>query len=432
MSTALKETLEGIGKAVHDLRQDNDRSLEELKSGNETRYKELQSKCDQQETVIVDLQKKRLDQERQVAILKDRLEIVEAMNDRPKANISQKMMDQDTELFIKWFRSGGKDQQAFNEREDLRRKSLEMKDVLIGTALLGGNALPKIISSQVDKLILRLSGVVDAIGPQTVGSSDYQQLLSIHGGTSGWAGETTSRTATGTPNLRNCKPTWGELYAYPQASNHALQDIFFDVQTWLVNDIADGMAKNLSTAIWSGNGTNQPTGMTNTSPVATADYASPMRAAAAYQFTSMAGLAPTSPNVIHFDSIINLTYTLAPGYRANARYAMNTLTQGVVRRLKATTTGQYLWEPSTQVGQPDRLLGYPVFTWEDMGNANTVDAYCMAFGDFSKGYALVNRSELETTVENVTTPGYTKFYVRRRWGGIPYNNDAIKFLRNAD
>lgn len=431
MANELLQAVEAVNKSVVDMRDANDKALDALSKGNEAKFKELQAKADKFEAETVEGIRIRRDLERKLALQTDRLEILEALNDRPGANIQAKMIDQDKELFLRWFRSGGADKDAFNERNALRQKGLEMKDVLLGTALLGGNALPKVIAAAVDKLVLRLSSVAEAIGPKTVGSSDYQQLLSIFGGNSGWVGETTTRSATGTPNLRNCKPTWGELYAYPQASNWSLQDIFFDVESWLIGDIADGMSQNLSTAIWNGTGTNRPTGMTNTTPVTTADYASPMRAAVAYQFTSMNGLAPTSPNVIHMDSVINLVYTLAPAYRQNAKFAFNTLTQGILRRLK-TSQGVYLWEPSTQAGQPDKLLGYPVFTWEDMGNGNTVDAFCGAFGDWAKSYALVYRQELDTTVENITTPGYTKYYVRRRWGGIPYNNDAVKFLRNAD
>jgi HK97 family phage major capsid protein len=221
------------------------------------------------------------------------------------------------------------------------------------------------------------------------------------------------------------------LYAYPQASEWSLQDIFFNVQDWITSEIAEGFALNLSLSIFSGNGTNQPTGMTNTTPTTGADYASPLRGAAIYQYTSMSGLSPTSPNVIHMDSVINLAYTLNPRYRQNAKFAFNTLTQGILRRLKSTD-GQYYWQPSLQAGQPDRLMGYPVFTWENLANGNTVDGFCGAFGDFKKGYVLSYRKELAVTVDQVTNPGYTRFYVRRRYGGCPLNNDAVKFLRNQD
>jgi predicted phage gp36 major capsid-like protein len=38
-------------------------------------------------------------------------------------------------------------------------------------------------------------------------------------------------------------------------------------------------------------------------------------------------------------------------------------------------------------------------------------------------------SGLRITRDEVTNPGYTRFYVRRREGGIVLNNNAAKFLK---
>lgn len=432
-SSALKETLEGIGKAVHDLREDNDRSIDELKQGNETRYKELQQKCDGYEGQITELTRKRLDQERAYSLVKDRLEILEAMADRPKGNIIAKMHDEDEQLFVKWVRSGFTDQQAVVARNELQRKSLEIKvdTVTAGTALLGGSAVPKVISDQVERLILRTSGVVDAIGVKTVGTSDYNKVVTISGQAGSWAAELGSRSQGNAPNTRNIKPTQGELYAYLYASKESLQDLMFDVVNWLVTDVAESHAVTLATAIYSGNGSGKPTGMTNTTPVTTADYASPMRVAATYQFVSHNGIDTSSPNRITLDILQAAIATLAPGYKTGSKFAMNSFTQGYARRLK-DTTNQYLWQPSITAGQPDTLFGYPVFTWEDLANGNTVDGFCAVFGNWARGYELVNRGPLDIVTDNITTVGTTKFWVSRRWGGIPSNNDALKFVRNAD
>jgi HK97 family phage major capsid protein len=56
-------------------------------------------------------------------------------------------------------------------------------------------------------------------------------------------------------------------------------------------------------------------------------------------------------------------------------------------------------------------------------------AFPVAFGNFARGYLLADRTQIRITVDNVTTPGYVKFYVRRREGGCVLNNDAVKFLR---
>jgi len=432
-NSALRETLEGIGKAVHDLRADNDRSLDELKQGNETRYKELQQKCDAYETQITDLTRKRLDQERAYTLIKDRIEILEAYADRPKGNALVKMIDEDTKLFEKWLRSGFTDRQAVAARDELARKALEIKvdTVTVGTALLGGNAVPKVISDQVERLILKTSGVVNAIGPKTVGTPDYHRVVTISGQSGAWAAELGTRNQGNAPNTRDIKPTQGELYAYLFATKESLQDLMFNVVDWLTTDVAESHAVKLATAIYNGNGTGQPTGMTNSAPTATADYASPMRAAAVYQFVSHSTIDVSSPNKLTLDILQTAISTLAPGYRQGAQFAMSSLTQGIARRLK-DTQGRYLWETSVQAGQPDVLFGYPVFTWEDLVSGNTVDGLVAAFGNWGRSYELVNRGPLEIVTDNVTTVGTTKFWVSRRWGGIPCNNDALKFVKNAD
>ena len=46
-----------------------------------------------------------------------------------------------------------------------------------------------------------------------------------------------------------------------------------------------------------------------------------------------------------------------------------------------------------------------------------------------EGYLAVDRVGLRMTMDNITTPGYVKYYVRRRQGGKVYNDDAIKLLK---
>jgi HK97 family phage major capsid protein len=60
------------------------------------------------------------------------------------------------------------------------------------------------------------------------------------------------------------------------------------------------------------------------------------------------------------------------------------------------------------------------------------DNHVVFFGNWARGYLLVERTGMEITVDQVTNPGYTRFYVRRRIGGCVLNNDAIKCLTYAD
>ena len=78
-------------------------------------------------------------------------------------------------------------------------------------------------------------------------------------------------------------------------------------------------------------------------------------------------------------------------------------------------------------------MGFPVFTFEDMADATTADGFYLGFGDWRRAYTLTYRRELAVTVDNnITTPGFVLFYIRRRYGGIVANNDALKLLKLAD
>jgi HK97 family phage major capsid protein len=431
MANPILEKIDEIGVAWTEFRKVNDARLEELKKGNDARANEHGEALTKINAALQLYTKQRDDLTREFNVLRERMELAEALLDRPKGTPEEKVAAEHKEVFFKALRKGFQDHELNHKLRLIEGKQREMegKDITL-TAIGGGYGLPKEIAAEIEKLVLKFSDIVANVKQVTVGTSDYQELVSIFGGNCGWVAETATRTATGTPNLRNVKPTWGELYSYPQISEWSLQDIFFDVVAWLTQDISDGMAVALATSIWNGNGTANLTGMTNSAPTTTADYASPMRAPAIYQYLAVnaVGLDNTSPTKVTMDSIINLVYNLRPTYRQGAKFAMNSTVQGYVRLLKSTY-GVYYWEPSVQLGQPDRLLGYPVFTWEDMGQAKTLNALAIAFGNFNRAYLLVNRRELNITQDNVTNPGYVRFWVRRRYGGMPLNNDAVKFLK---
>ena len=204
-------------------------------------------------------------------------------------------------------------------------------------------------------------------------------------------------------------PTGGELYAYPKASNWSLDDIFFNVQGWLSDAVAEKFAQLEGQAVLTGDGSNTLTGMLNSAPTAVSDEAG-TRAAAVYQFINS---GDNSPTAVDADALIDLVYTVNSAYRSGAVFVMNSTTAGSVRKLKDSGTGAYVWQPGLVAGRPDRLLGYGVEIWEDLddiGGGNLP----VAFGNFSRGYELIDRSDLAITVDPYTSPGQTKFYVRKR------------------
>ena len=107
---------------------------------------------------------------------------------------------------------------------------------------------------------------------EQIGSGDVRFLVNLRGATSGWASESGSRTASSTPSLREIVPTGGELYAYPKASNWSLDDIFFNVEAWLAEEVGEAFAVAEGQAVISGNGSDKPTGMLNSAPTSRDDF----------------------------------------------------------------------------------------------------------------------------------------------------------------
>lgn len=426
----LVKVIEGLGSAVEDMRKAQDRSVEELKKGNEALAREFAEKANRANEDIDGLMKAKRELEAKLKLQQERIEILEAVSSRPGNTVQAKAKDEEQAAFAAAFRKGFQDME-FNhayKTAQAKRRELEGKAVTIATAADGGYAVPEEIGRSIESLILRMSGVVQNVKNITVGTSDYKELVSVHGTTSGWVAEAGTRSETGTANLRERAPTWGELYAYPKVSNWSLEDIFFNVVEWLTADASQGMAKALDAAIYNGNGSAKPTGIFAASPVATADYASPLRAANVIQYVPCNA---TSPQTVNATDLIDLVYTLAPGYRPNAKLYMNTLTQATVRKFK-DTDGQYLWQPSLQAGQPERLLGYEVVTWEDLANPDTADGFSVVFGDMARAYVLTQRTGIAIDRNPYGAIGYTSFYIRKRYGGCVLNNDAVKALKLAD
>lgn len=423
------EAVEKVNELVTEERRINDERYEALEKGNEARTKELDEQLERIGEDIIKAEKAKKEADQKYKIMQERVEMLEIANDRPGKTLGEKAAGEYKAAFFSAFRSKFKDGEKNAEMSKAHRKMLEAKTVQIGDNALGGHGVPEDVSQQIEDLMLRASDILQILNMKTVGTSDYKELVSINSTTSAWAAELGTRSQQTDPNLRQIAPTMGELYTYVFASNEALEDIFFDVEGWFVKTAAESAAKALDAAAWSGNGSSRPTGMINTTPVSTADTASPLRAAAAYQYI------PTdsaSPQALGADDVIDLVYALNRAYRRNARFGCNQNTQAALRKLKSSN-GDYYWQPSLQAGQPDRLLGYPVFTYEDMADPTTADGFYLGFGDWDRAYTLITRTGLAiTTDDNITTPGTVKFYIRRRFGGIPANNDALKFLRLAD
>lgn len=154
-----------------------------------------------------------------------------------------------------------------------------------------------------------------------------------------------------------------KLHVAVKVTEELLYDNVFNLETYILDKFARALANAEEDAFLNGDGVGKPLGI----------------------FAATGGgqvaITTASATTITADEVINLIYSLKRPYRKNAAFITNDQTLAILRKLK-DGNGAYIWQPSYQVGEPDSLLGYPVYT---SAYVPTVAAGnpVMAFGDYS-------------------------------------------------
>ena len=108
---------------------------------------------------------------------------------------------------------------------------------------------------------------------------------------------------------------------------------------------------------------------------------------------------------------------------------MNRRTVSAVRKFK-DSDGGYIWQPAQRPGETASLLGYAVTEIETMPDVGA-DAAAIAFGDFQRGYLIVDRAGVRVLRDPYSAKPYVLFYTTKRVGGGVQNFDAIKVMKFA-
>jgi len=101
----------------------------------------------------------------------------------------------------------------------------------------------------------------------------------------------------------------------------------------------------------------------------------------------------------------------------------------VIRKMK-DAEGHYLWQPATKAGDPSLVLGYPVAESEDMPSLAT-DSYSVAFGDFRRGYLIVDRVGIRVLRDTSNQKPYLMYNTSKLVGGAVQDSNPIKILKIA-
>ncbi len=186
--------------------------------------------------------------------------------------------------------------------------------------------------------------------------------------------------------LAGTDPTFAKMtlgaYKYGQLlqiSSEAIQDTSIDIVSLAMRDMGRGLGRLLDVDLVAGSGSGEPTGLITATGLA-----------------GGAGTVATGGSLVNatYENLVDLVHSIADEYRhsGSCGWLMKDSTIAQVRKLRdgaGGTVGAPLWEPSLtaglQNGQPDRLLGFPVFGDPNVASQGSA-AKSIAFLDFSAYY----------------------------------------------
>ena len=250
--------------------------------------------------------------------------------------------------------------------------------------------------------------IIRSIAKTITTSAERKIPIAATHSTAQWTAENASYTESN-PTFAQKQIDAFKLTDLIKVSTELLQDSMFDLESYIAQEFARAFGVAEEEAFCVGTGAGQPSGI----------------------FTANGGevgVTAGSPTAITVDNIIDLIYSLKSPYRRNAIFLMKDVTISGLRKLK-DANGAYLWQPSVQAGQPDRLLGYPIYT-SPYVPAAAAGALPIAFGDFSN-YWIADR--MNRTVQRLNElyagNGQVGFIATERVDGKVILNEGIKLLQ---
>jgi HK97 family phage major capsid protein len=147
-----------------------------------------------------------------------------------------------------------------------------------------------------------------------------------------------------------------KLHVAIKVTEELLYDNAFGLENYIITQFGKALANAEEDAFLNGDGSGKPTGL--------------------FAVTGGGTVAGTLSATIKSDDMLDLVYALKRPYRKNASFIMNDKTLAQLRKLK-DNNGAYIWQPSYQAGEPDKVLGYAVHT------SAYAPENAIAFGDYS-------------------------------------------------
>jgi HK97 family phage major capsid protein len=285
----------------------------------------------------------------------------------------------------------------------------ELKTLTVSSDPQGGYLAPAEMSTEFIRELVEFSPIRSVASVRSTGSPSviYPRRTGITNAK--WKGETQAQEGS-EPAFGQSEIVVREINTYVDISNQLLADSAGQAEAEVRLALAEDFGKKEGAAFVNGNGILEPEGI-----------------------MTAAGIGETvngHATVLAADALITLMYAMPAAYRNAGAWAMNGVTLATIRKLK-DGQGNYLWQPSFQVGQPETILGRPVVEMIDLPDIAS-GTFPIIYGDWS-GYRIVDRIGLSILVNPylLATNGLTRIHATRRVGGGVLQSAKFRKLKMA-
>jgi HK97 family phage major capsid protein len=299
----------------------------------------------------------------------------------------------------------------------------ELKAMSVGSDADGGYLVTPDTTGRMVKKIFETSDIRRIANVQTISTDKLEGSEDLEEAGAGWVGETEARSETTTPKLGEWEIPVHEMYAEPRATQKLLDDASVNVEAWLGDKVGMRFGRIENGAFVTGNGIRKPRGFANYGTAL--DDGSGVSWGTIGHVLSGADGAFAGSNPA--DRIHDLIGLLKSAYLQGANFVTKRQVVTLIRKFK-DGQGQYLWQPSLVLGEPEQLAGFPIVRAEDLAAPGT-GSLSLWFGNFNEGYQIVDRQGTRTVRDPFTTKPFVKFYSTRRVGGAVVNFEAIKAMK---
>ncbi|MCG2586500.1 phage major capsid protein [Massilia sp. TS11] len=296
-----------------------------------------------------------------------------------------------------------------SQRKALEAVEAEYKSLSVSNDTTGGYLAPSEYVKEIIKGATEISPVRQLARVRATGAKSIILPKRTGQFAAVWVAEQGDRSETTGLKWGQLEIPAHEMYALIDISKQNLEDSAFDLEGEITFEATEQFAVAEGAAFVSGTGVGKPEGF-----LVNADVGITVTGAAA---------------ALTADSLFDVKHAIKTVYTRNANWALNRTTLGSVRKMK-DGNGNYLWQSGLALGKPNTIDGDPYVEVPDMPN-EAANAKPVAYGDFMRGYTLVDRIAMSMLRDPFTqaTSGNIRFLLSRRVGGMVVLPEAIRVLK---